>query len=370
VICEEPPTRPSGAVTRSEPGVEGAKEPHAVSWSRGVSPEELRRELAGDVDGILLKALEKDPLRRYSSVAEFSDDVRRHLEGQSVRARRHIELRAGSKFLQRHPWVILGTAAVAFAWANGVIVIRVIPEWHLGFVLVCIVSIGIGIWIASREIGTAALRRRLPFILPFILTAFLLGIMAVSLLPPKPRSDLRLINILLDIYLATLWFPLIRWPLRARRLGPLLLNASRRPSWFARIGLSFTMLYLLMVIWLWHETDSFDRNLRLWTISAITTSCLHQLLSARVEVREKGLAYSGMLLPWSKIQSYVWDPNPGKFEILRLRTSGVWSWFPTQILVKNELRSQFDAALTRQLTSGLGLERPEELAELAEKLRF
>jgi len=40
VICEESPTRPSAAVTLSEPAVEGSREPHVVSWSRGVSPEE------------------------------------------------------------------------------------------------------------------------------------------------------------------------------------------------------------------------------------------------------------------------------------------------------------------------------------------
>ena len=75
-----------------------------VSGSRGASPEELRRQLAGDMDGILLKALEKDPMRSYLSVVEFSDDVRRHLEGESLGARRHIELRGGWKFLQCHYW--------------------------------------------------------------------------------------------------------------------------------------------------------------------------------------------------------------------------------------------------------------------------
>jgi serine/threonine protein kinase len=118
VICEESPTRPSAAVTLSEPAVEGSREPHVVSWSRGVSPEELRRELTGDMDGILLKALEKDPLRRYSSVAELSEDVRRYLKGESVRARRHVELHFGWKLLQRHFWVILGPASVALAWAT------------------------------------------------------------------------------------------------------------------------------------------------------------------------------------------------------------------------------------------------------------
>ena len=37
------------------------------------------RQLSGDLDWIALKALEKDPARRYASASELADDVRRHL---------------------------------------------------------------------------------------------------------------------------------------------------------------------------------------------------------------------------------------------------------------------------------------------------
>jgi hypothetical protein len=73
------------------------------------------------------------------------------------------------------------------------------------------------------------------------------------------------------------------------------------------------------------------------------------LLSRRVEIRQKDLAWSGMLCPGRKITSYAWDPNPVEFEILRLRTSHPMQWFPTVISVRRELRSQLDGALTRQL---------------------
>src|SRR5262249_33422919 len=149
VICEEPPTRPSAAVTQPGSETEGGDGPNVSSWSRGVSPEELRRELTGNVDGILLKALEKDPLRRYSSVAEFSEDGRPYLEGKSVRARRHIELYSGWKFLQRHFWVILGAAAVALAWANGLVVIRAMPAriqmFFVIFLIVIVLIVGFAI---------------------------------------------------------------------------------------------------------------------------------------------------------------------------------------------------------------------------------
>lgn len=47
----------------------------------------VRRTLRGDLDNILLKALEKDPARRYHTVNALAEDVRRHLEGRPVRAR-------------------------------------------------------------------------------------------------------------------------------------------------------------------------------------------------------------------------------------------------------------------------------------------
>jgi tetratricopeptide (TPR) repeat protein len=86
-ICEEMPVRPSMA-----------------------APVERRRPLRGELDSIVLKALRKEPERRYSSVQDFSEDVRRHLEGRPVAARGDtVRYRAG-KFVHRHP---LGIASVA-----------------------------------------------------------------------------------------------------------------------------------------------------------------------------------------------------------------------------------------------------------------
>jgi eukaryotic-like serine/threonine-protein kinase len=54
-----------------------------------VKERERRRLLRGDLDAILLRALQKEPTRRYPSVAEFAEDIRRHLAGKAVRAREH-----------------------------------------------------------------------------------------------------------------------------------------------------------------------------------------------------------------------------------------------------------------------------------------
>ena len=65
-------------------------------------PGRLRRQLAGDLDNIVLMALRKDAARRYGLAEQLGDDLRRHLAGMPVRARRDtLGYRAG-KFLGRH----------------------------------------------------------------------------------------------------------------------------------------------------------------------------------------------------------------------------------------------------------------------------
>ena len=51
-------------------------------------PQNCAGGLSGDLDTIVLQAMRKDPLRRYASVEQFAEDIRRHLEGLPVTARR------------------------------------------------------------------------------------------------------------------------------------------------------------------------------------------------------------------------------------------------------------------------------------------
>ena len=191
--------------------------------------------------------------------------------------------------------------------------------------------------------GLIGIQRTLAFRLKFS-AALLLYVTALSLLPPH-----RLNEWLTIFFAAPIWFCLIRWLLRSRRLGPLLLDASRPLPWFLKIMLpSAVGLYLWAMILEWQANRSIDPNRAVFLI-LMASIFLVTFLSRRVEIRQKGLAFGGMWLPWSKIVSYAWDPDSGEFDILRVPTSGLWGWFPTRILVKKELRSQFDAALTRQL---------------------
>jgi serine/threonine protein kinase len=71
----------------------------------------LRRSLAGDLDAIVLTALQTAPGRRYPTASAMSDDIQRYLEGRPILARKGSPVERGAKFMKRHP-VPVGAAAV------------------------------------------------------------------------------------------------------------------------------------------------------------------------------------------------------------------------------------------------------------------
>ncbi len=101
--------RPSTAVTQP---VGGATSPHT---------DRLRRRLAGDLDNIALKALSKEPDRRYASVDQFSEDVRRHLAGLPVIARKDTVGYRAAKFVRRNKGVVAAGAATLIVLIAGVV---------------------------------------------------------------------------------------------------------------------------------------------------------------------------------------------------------------------------------------------------------
>jgi tetratricopeptide (TPR) repeat protein len=81
-------------------------------------PSSIDRSLHGDLDAILLKALEKDPDRRYQSVAELSDDISRFMKGEPVAAKGPSALYVLRKKLsRRRSWFAAGAAVVIIAIA-------------------------------------------------------------------------------------------------------------------------------------------------------------------------------------------------------------------------------------------------------------
>ena len=121
-ICEEDPPRPSTVA-----GQTGTM-PAGTDTSAGQAPQTrqrsaaLRRQLTGDLDNIVAKALQKEPARRYPSVLALAEDLRRHGEGLPVRARRDtLPYRAG-KFVRRHKAGVATAALVVLALVTGLIV--------------------------------------------------------------------------------------------------------------------------------------------------------------------------------------------------------------------------------------------------------
>ncbi|MBK7933866.1 MAG: protein kinase [Acidobacteria bacterium] len=88
--------------------------PAAPSLSAQRSTINDQRSLKGDLDNIVLKALQKEPERRYTSVEQFSEDIARHLKGLPVFARPDTWKYRAEKFAGRNK-LFVGATALAFA---------------------------------------------------------------------------------------------------------------------------------------------------------------------------------------------------------------------------------------------------------------
>jgi non-specific serine/threonine protein kinase/serine/threonine-protein kinase len=106
-VVDQVPERPSTAVTRA-----------------GITPRPAvveAKTLRGDVDNIVLMALRKEPTRRYATVGQFSDDIRRYLEGRPVIAHKDtLSYRAG-KFIRRNKAGVAAAAVVMLSLVGGII---------------------------------------------------------------------------------------------------------------------------------------------------------------------------------------------------------------------------------------------------------
>jgi serine/threonine protein kinase/Flp pilus assembly protein TadD len=87
--------------------------PEAISHTRDGNVDKLRRRLSGDLDNILLKALRKEPERRYAAVQDLSTDIQRHLTGLPVLAREDTFAYRAGKFIQRNKASVAAAVVVA-----------------------------------------------------------------------------------------------------------------------------------------------------------------------------------------------------------------------------------------------------------------
>ncbi len=103
-VLEDEPTRPS-----------------RLSPSEAVDPQWLqtRKRLEGDLDNILLKALEKTPERRYTSVDALTTDITAFLQGHPVSARPANTSYVLGKFVRRHRWAVLAAGLGSLGLTTG-----------------------------------------------------------------------------------------------------------------------------------------------------------------------------------------------------------------------------------------------------------
>ena len=79
------------------------------------------RRLRGDLDNIVLMALRKEPERRYPSVEQFSEDIRRHLEALPVLARRDTLAYRAGKFIRRNTAASVAATLVVLSLVGGIV---------------------------------------------------------------------------------------------------------------------------------------------------------------------------------------------------------------------------------------------------------
>jgi serine/threonine protein kinase/predicted negative regulator of RcsB-dependent stress response len=129
VVLTEEPVKPSSAVSRqwreswAVTGKTNIDEPPTTNNEPTKNPKSQipnPKSLRGDLDNIILKALRKEPERRYQSVQEFSDDIRRHLTGLPVTATADSRIYRLKKFVKRHRAGVFAGLFVFFSLLTGI----------------------------------------------------------------------------------------------------------------------------------------------------------------------------------------------------------------------------------------------------------
>jgi tetratricopeptide (TPR) repeat protein len=118
VIREQEPVRPSTRLSRLN-----SADLTTVAQRRRSEPPKLIRTISGDMDWIVMKALEKDRARRYETASGLALDVKRFLDQEAVLARPPSKLYRFHKSVQRNKLLFLGIAIIATLLIASLIVV-------------------------------------------------------------------------------------------------------------------------------------------------------------------------------------------------------------------------------------------------------
>ncbi len=133
IVCETNPPKPSEAFSRqpSVVSIEQSADDKLTDENKVITNENQSKThpkskiqnpklLRGDLDNIILKALRKEPERRYSSVEKLSDDLRRHLDGLPVTARPDTFSYRAEKFVTRNRAAVFAGLIIFLTLIGGI----------------------------------------------------------------------------------------------------------------------------------------------------------------------------------------------------------------------------------------------------------
>ena len=109
IIREEEPLKPSSRLSATRETLK------SISAQRQTEPAKLTRLLKGDIDWIVMKALEKDRTRRYETANAFAEDLEHYLSGEPVKARPPSTSYRVRKFVRRNQGWLFAAGVIGLA---------------------------------------------------------------------------------------------------------------------------------------------------------------------------------------------------------------------------------------------------------------
>lgn len=114
LIREDEPPRPSVRLSQSTEATIG------ISKQRQIQPAKLQQILQGELDWVIMKALEKDRTRRYDSASDFAQDISRYLNDEAVAARPPSTSYRISKFVHKNKGLVASLATILLILLAGI----------------------------------------------------------------------------------------------------------------------------------------------------------------------------------------------------------------------------------------------------------
>lgn len=106
IISERSPAKPSSIV--------GSEQSLKTNYGRGLNPNQIKKQLKGDLDNIILKSLRKEPERRYGSADQMLQDIRHFQKNEPISARPENPGYLAKKFIQRNRTAVSAAIIIAF----------------------------------------------------------------------------------------------------------------------------------------------------------------------------------------------------------------------------------------------------------------